>query len=418
MRRFKLWQIIVMIVAVLAIIVALGFKFGWWTSAWDALFGDKETETVTESDLSINLDDVSGYFKNVSWEFLDTQMANRDAERTKAAGFSDAVSFPFSSDNKDEMFKELEEEILRSPVYADMVIRGLKDIKVSDKTIGELNPWMGDFLKKTDAAYVLGTDVHPRGIEIWLARSKEVTDTKIYVSKEFRNYAVYTCVLLERLENLGVKEWESVKNYNLPFVALNSSRRTQLADYQESKKVLVLQYVNKKGDVLFTIGFNIFDKRFEIVKPPEKKTAETTGTPSTPPVQPKGDTPKTPSEPTKPTKPDTPETTTPKKDTSKDPAVQQPPNVDGGKVKEKDDKGPGTYQPEQPKKSTTGPIYVAPETTQPATVDKTPETTTPETTAPAAEPAHKEKSEYTDNSGETIIIDDDDVFDGKIVMPD
>ena len=414
-RGFRPWQIIVIIIAIIAVVVALGIKFHWWTG------GEKQDEKPVEEDLIVNLDDVSGYYPDISWEFMPTQMSKNDKARTKAAGFTDAVSFPFKSEDKDGKLMEVEEEILRSPIYADMVMRGLKDIKLSSgKTIGELNPWIGEFIKETDEAYALGTYVHPRGLEVWLTQDK---DGKLYVTKEFRTYAVYTCVLLERLDNLGVKAWESEKNYMLPFVALNSSRRTELADYQEDKDALVLRYINKKGDVVFNIGFNVLDKRFEIVKPKAEETTTEKGSPdktpaTTTPTKPSNPEP-APTNPPETTSPPetepTPETTTvPPKDTSKDPVNQG--NAPRGGGSNKPDDGAGTYQPQQPSKSTTGPIYVEETTSEPVNVDTSAETTT--SAPPPAEPAHVDHSAYTDTSGETVILDDDDVFDGEITIPD
>lgn len=237
------------------------------------------SSSYIEEDLKVELDSTKDYYPDVSWEFLDYQMVNQDSARVKASGLSDAVSFPFitkKSPNLDSpsestydytyMFSQVLEEILRSPVYCDMVIRGMKDIKLSTgKTIGDLNPWMAEFVQKTDNFMKIDQNTHPRGMECWVTlRSGE--GNKVFVSEEFRVYAIRTCLLLRRLVPTSVETWKSTSNYVLNYTATNSNRRTELASYQENRESLILCYVRKDAYADFSIGFNLADKRFEYFK--------------------------------------------------------------------------------------------------------------------------------------------------------
>ena len=161
------------------------------------------------------------------------------------------------------IFLQVKEQILRNPIYGDMIIRGMSDIKLRNgKTLGELNPWMQEFITKSDAAYNAPTDAHPYGAEYWCARYENYED--IYVSNEYRHYANALCVLLNRLTMVGVRDWETTENWRL-----NTSnddmalRRTEVAPYQESLPALVLGHQDKGQDFEFLIGLNETDKRYE-----------------------------------------------------------------------------------------------------------------------------------------------------------
>lgn len=220
-----------------------------------------------EKDLTVDLDAaIIDDFSWANWGFLDSSMPKMGKERTEQTGLSDAVSFPFRGENDTERYRELQEEILRNPVFADMVARGLKGISLSTgKTVGELNPWLGEFISSTDAAMLVPAGEHPRGNEHWLER----VGGEIHVTKNFRQYAALICVLLDRLRVRGVSSWTSEENYHLPFVAEGSITRTELSGYQEDRSALILAYVRKDGKEEFVIGFNIHDKRLERFKKPE-----------------------------------------------------------------------------------------------------------------------------------------------------
>lgn len=280
------------IIILLIIIIILGlFVWGYsssgaesikdyWTSVKEtitSLFTPKskpadEVNTVylgeiDEESLIVDLNEITeDLFKDVPWLLSMESLSPCDEERL----YYDAVCLPMDVIKKDDgsydlehLFKQVKEQILRNPIYGDMIIRGMSDIKLRNgKTLGELNPWMQEFITKSDAAYNAPTDAHPYGAEYWCARYENYED--IYVSNEYRHYANALCVLLNRLTMVGVREWETTENWRL-----NTSnddmalRRTEVAPYQESLPALVLGHQDKGQDFEFLIGLNETDKRYE-----------------------------------------------------------------------------------------------------------------------------------------------------------
>ena len=298
---------------------------------------EKVTAASIDSEVTVDLDDYTDKYSHISMEFLWNSMPQMAKERTEQSGFSDAVSFPFVSSDKEAIYQELQEEILRNPVEADMVARGLKDIKLSSgSTIGELNPWLNDFISATDEGMQRKT--HPRGNEIWL----EQKGSKVMVTKEYRKYAAMICVLLDRLQNNGVVEKPSSLNYCLPLIAEGSLTRTELANYQENKPALELKFVRKDGVEEFVIGFNIYDKRFEMFDEQPTPTKPEPGTPGKPGKPGEPGKPGKPGEPGKPDKPGD----SRKKDPSKAPVNQGNAQVGGGDNRPTD--GPGKHQKTDP----------------------------------------------------------------------
>lgn len=222
---------------------------------------DEKTAKEMNQLLTVNIDDYTSKYSHVSMKFLKNSMPDMADQRTKKAGFSDAVSFPFKSKYANEAYKELQEEILRNPVVCDMAIRGLKDLELaSGNTIGDLNPWMQKFVSKMDDA--MNRKAHPRGNEIWLERFEDNDD--ILVTKEYRRIAAMVVVLLDRFQNNGIVKKATKINYCLPLIAEGSITRTKLADYQENRDALSLSFIRKDCQVELTIGFNVHDKRFEL----------------------------------------------------------------------------------------------------------------------------------------------------------
>ena len=448
--------------------------FGIIPTSLDHPVGNPAASGDIENDLRVDLDSTKDYYPEVSWEFLDYQMINQDAARVDASGLSDAVSFPFiikeslNLDNPSEttydydyMFSQVKEEILRSPVYCDMVIRGMKDIEISTgKTIGELNPWMAEFVAKTDNFMSINPNTHPRGMECWVTFRSGQGNT-IFVSDEFRPYAVRTCLLLERLVPVGIEAWKSTENYVLNYTATNSSRRTELASYQEDREALIFCYIRKDTYADFSIGFNLADKRFEYYK--DKGVAGygddpyvPTVTPTQPPVNPTP-VPTNPPVPTPvPTNPPvTP--TDPPKNPSQDPVNQGNAEQGGGENQSGD--GAGEFQPEKP--AFVPPIVTNPDSSSesddhsgswnPFSWIKIPSSNTSETPSnlpsgnpdsvtitpagdtvvvfgdtsyvnpnpPPAVPAVVPETHGIDNStGDVVIFNDDNVSDGTITLPD
>ena len=234
-------------------------------------------------------------YKTISQELLLSSLTPKDKERTKATGFSDALTFGFKSTKDEEMFLELEEEIMRNPVYGVTIANALKDKKIGGKTIGELNPWMGEMVEINDK----------NGVLYWL--EKRGNSDTIYVTDEYRTYAATLCTWFERLISQGVQTRKTGENWCLNDAGLNNDRKGIKADYQYKKEAMVLAYVGKHGVAVFELGINIHDKRPEYFVTP---TPEPTPTPKpTPEPTP---TPKPTPEPTPTPKPTPEPTPTPK----------------------------------------------------------------------------------------------------------
>jgi hypothetical protein len=198
-------------------------------------------------------------YKDVSENLLDSSLSPCDKERTEKSGFSDALTFGFtnSKDSK-KMFEELEEEILRNPVYGVTVAKAFKSKKLGGKAIGDLNPWMGEMINKNNA-----------GVFAW-CEYRDAKKKTIYVTEEYRIYAATLCTFLERLVEQGVEKRQTIENWCLNDTVKNNDRAGVKAGYQYKKDSFVLAYVLKNGEKVFEVGFNIHDKRpefFEEEKP-------------------------------------------------------------------------------------------------------------------------------------------------------
>ena len=104
------------------------------------------SEGEVKEELTVNFDELllGKAYPEVSREFLDSSMPNRNRERVEAAGFSTALTMPFSETQQedgasypDETIKrwwsqELKEEILRNPVHGMAVMKSIAELKFSD----------------------------------------------------------------------------------------------------------------------------------------------------------------------------------------------------------------------------------------------------------------------------------------------
>ena len=85
---------------------------------------------------------------------LDSSLSPKDKERTSKTGMSDALTFGFESKDTAKMFKELEAEILRNPVYGVTVANALRDKKIGDRAIGDFNGWMNEMVQNSQGVFV------------------------------------------------------------------------------------------------------------------------------------------------------------------------------------------------------------------------------------------------------------------------
>ena len=287
----------------------------------EAIASDSLTEeeiNAAKADLTVDLDSeiIQSAFPNVSREFLRSSMPSENKARVAAAGFSSALTYPFSGASQkddqsysDEVIKgwwetELTEELLRNPVYGVAVARALAESKFTDgSTLLDINPWLGEFVQKYDAAFQDG------GLGNGYFLTKETADGPILVTEEYRKYAVGTRWLLDRFIVKGVSRLYAEKHWGLrPANDLQPSRiKAETFEGPEDRDALIVSFLTKSGKDVLIIGFNVHDKRPEIPgerpKPVPEETPQETPRETTP-------TPKKPGKDPEPTKP-TPEPTTP-----------------------------------------------------------------------------------------------------------
>ena len=308
-----------MAVVMLLIGIVAWAKNTYFTNNKEAIASDSLTEeelNQAKADLTVDLDAevLQAAFPNVSRELLYSSMPNQNKDRVAAAGFSTALTFPFSGASQedgqsysDETVKgwwesELTEELLRNPVYGVAVARALSESKFSDgSTLLDLNPWLGEFVQKYDAAF----QENGNGNGYFL--TKETADGPILVTDEYRRYAVGTRWLLDRFVVKGVSRLYAEKHWGLrPANDLQPSRiKAEAFEEPEDRDALIASFLTKSGKNVLIIGFNIHDKRPEIPGSRPKPVPEETPQETTPQETPQETKP----EPTKPGR--DPEPTTP-----------------------------------------------------------------------------------------------------------
>ena len=272
----------------------------------------------SKADLTVNLDEeiIGKAFPEISREFLDSSMPNRNRERVSAAGFSTALTFPFTgaSQKDDQTYaddvvqgwwtNELTNELLRNPVYGVAVARALAESKFSDgSTLADINPWLKEFIDKYDSFFAEGG----LGNAGFLTRESSAEGAPILVTEEYRKYAIGTRWLLDRFTDVKVKKVYAVKHWGLrPANDLQPSRiKAEAFEDPEDRDAILASLTSKNGKVMLIIGFNVHDKRPEIPGNRPEPTPKPT---------PQESIPETPQE----TVPETPRETTPKETTPRE----------------------------------------------------------------------------------------------------
>ena len=384
------------LVAMVVILVIMGgvvwAKNTYFSSTKEAIASDSLTEEElrqAKADLTVDLDSevLDSAFPGVSREFLYSSMPSENEARVAAAGFSSALSYPFSgASQKDGQVysgetvqgwwqSELTEELLRNPVYGAAVARALSESKFSDgSTLLDLNPWLGEFVQKYDAAF----QGDGKGNGYFL--TKETADGPILVSDEYRRYAVGTRWLLDRFVIKGVSRLYAEKHWGLrPANDLQPSRiKAEAFEEPEDRDALVASFLTKSGKNVLIIGFNVHDKRPEIPGSKPKPTPE-----ESPQETPK----ETPQE-TKP-EPTTPAPTKPGKDPEPTTPAPTKPGRDPEPTKPHRDPDP---KPTKPGKD--------PDPTKPTTPETTPTPTTPAPTTPTPETKDRSKDAVDRNGAQ------------------
>ena len=328
------------LVAMVAILVIMGgavwAKNTYFNSNKEAIASDSLTEEelkAAKADLTVDLDSemLQAAYPEVSREFLYSSMPSENKARVAAAGFSTALTFPFSGASQkddqsysDEVIKgwwdtELTEELFRNEAYGIAMGQALSEVRFPDGSyLTDINPWLIEFNQKVNAAFQDG------GLGNGYFLTKETADGPILVTDEYRRYAIGMRWLLDRFIVKGVSRLYAEKHWGLrPANDLQPSRiKAEAFEEPEDRDALVVSFLTKSGKNALIIGFNVHDKRPEIPgtrpKPvpeesPQETPQETKPVPTKPHRDPEPTTP-APTKPhrdpePKPTKPTTPETT-------------------------------------------------------------------------------------------------------------
>ena len=327
--------------SILLVILALvGIGIGGYKAVTEFFMKYTEVAEEIQGDLVVTAEEIdaaltSERFSKISRELLDNSLPNKAKERTEKTGISDAVSFPFKVNNaidkkvaefakagdskawariRSEILREklteadlekfsdqLDEELLRSLVYLDMVIRGLDRVKIGGKSVTEMNSFMLEGRKlfkdgyKTENGFLWAIEKDAQG--------------RFCVTEQYRRIAIGTRLLLDRFVlDKKLRGYKSVVNYRLNLETKSVLVRTVKAEYQENLPSFVLTYRTKKMKDLVVLGFNLHDRRLEILKkdkePAVKKQDPEPGKPR--PNKPSKPEPR-PNKPSKPDKPDKPD---------------------------------------------------------------------------------------------------------------
>ena len=242
---------------------------------------DAEAETHSAQDIEAEKAELTFDFDNyeyakaypeLSREFCDNSMPNKAAERVAGAGFSDALSTPFSvthgtkdgEEYSDEelsvMSMEFRQEVLTNPVCTHAVLTALTSMNLSDGTpITQVNPWMADSLNAYSESMKNGT-----GNQDYLREQ----DGVLYINDRQVKVGVATLWLLDRFVNQKVQLVTTNHHYPLSLTNTDSAKLTTFtkADYEFTRDAMVLAYVNKAGTEIFRVGINTHDKRPELIK--------------------------------------------------------------------------------------------------------------------------------------------------------
>ena len=220
-------------------------------------------------------------YPELSREFCDNSLPNKAAERVAAAGFSDALSTPFSvthgtkdgeSYSEGEvsiMNNETSQEIYSNTPYTVAFLTALSHVVLSDgTTLPQINPWITKGLNEYAESMKNGT-----GIQDYVREE----NGKLYINDRQLKLGVATLWLRDRLINQGVQLVTTNHHYPLSLANTDSAKLTTFteAHYEFTRDAMVLAYVNKAGTEIFKIGINVHDKRPELIvnkKVPKEKT--------------------------------------------------------------------------------------------------------------------------------------------------
>lgn len=224
-------------------------------------------------------------------EFIKNSLSSTDLR------WSDSVSTPFTATTPEGMFGELLNENCGNPTVLMMNVEALSKISVEEGlTIGDVNPWMADFISQKESGLA----------KLDFLTKKVGYGDDLFVTTSFQEVAELTNTVLLRLKVVGISNDNSLENWHvaardglaagtLPVATLNETQEKALP-------ALRLEYTHKTECPLFAIGFNIADKRFELLPvncgtPPTVTQPPCKGDCEPPKLEPKGDSPQPPGKP-------------------------------------------------------------------------------------------------------------------------
>lgn len=307
MKKFRFGKIEkvlsgILVFAIVAVAIGAGVK------SCQRNHANAEAETLSAKDVEAEKAELTFDFDNyeyekaypeLSREFCDNSLPNKAAERVAAAGFSDALSTPFSvthgtkdgeSYSEGEvsiMNNETSQEIYSNTPYTVAFLTALSHVVLSDgTTLPQINPWITKGLNEYAESMKNGT-----GIQDYVREE----NGKLYINDRQLKLGVATLWLRDRLINQGVQLVTTNHHYPLSLANSNSAKLTTFteANYEFTRDAMVLAYVNKAGTEIFKIGINVHDKRPELIvtkkvskektKESKPKPKETTPEPTTQP---------------------------------------------------------------------------------------------------------------------------------------
>ena len=365
-------------------------------------------------------------YPELSREFCDNSLPNKAAERVAAAGFSDALSTPFSvthgtkdgeSYSEGEvsiMNNETSQEIYSNTPYTVAFLTALSHVVLSDgTTLPQINPWITKGLDEYAESMKNGT-----GIQDYVREE----NGKLYINERQLKLGVATLWLRDRLINQGVQLVTTNHHYPLSLANTDSAKLTTFteAHYEFTRDALVLAYVNKAGTEIFKIGINVHDKRPELIVNKKVPKEKTKSKPRPKKITPKPITKPKPQPNTEPEDKPTPNPhpghgggekpkepqPEPKKDFVKDPA-KDPVNNGGAKIGGGNTTvGADAFEPTDPAVRTDGghekPANVKPETPAPDQNHQNVETQKTDEIKMNYETEAQRNDNFTNNKGETI----------------
>ena len=435
MKKFKFGKIEkvlsgILVVAIVVVVIGAGVK-SCQRNHTNAEAGTLSTKDVDaeKAELTFDFDnyEYEKAYPELSREFCDNSMPNKAAERVAAAGFSDALSTPFSvthgtkdgeSYSEGEvsiMGNEFRQEVLTNWVVTYAVLAAASHMILSDGTPApQINPWMSQSSKAYAESMKNGT-----GGQDYLREE----NGKLYVTDQQLKVGVATLWFLDRFINQGVQLVTTNHHYPLSLANTDSAKLTTFteANYEFTRDAMVLAYVNKAGTEIFKIGINVHDKRPELIvtkKVPKEKVKESKPRPKETTPQPTTQSETQPS-----TEPETKSTPNPrprrggggkpkesqpstesetKKDPAKDPVNNGGAKIGGGNTTV----GTDAFEATDPAVRTDGghekPERVKPETPTPDQSHQNVETQKTDEIKMNYETEAQRNDNFTNNKGETI----------------